>query len=112
MMRKLEVFDPAMCCPTGICGDDIDPVLAEFAADLTWLEEKGVDVSRHNLGQDPKAFASNPAVVKEMAASMDRLPIILVDGHIVSTGMYPSRRQLAQKLGVPLIGEGQPVSQA
>ncbi len=99
-MKKLEVFDPAMCCSTGVCGVEVDPVMAQFAADLKWAEEQGVAVERHNLGQEPQAFVANPAVVKEMEGGMDRLPIILVDGHIVSTGMYPSRTQLAQKLGI------------
>jgi len=99
-MKKLEVFDPAMCCSTGVCGVDVDPVLVQFAADLKWAEEQGVSVQRHNLGQEPQAFAANPAIVKEMELGMDRLPIILVDGQIVSTGMYPSRQQLAQKLGI------------
>jgi hypothetical protein len=61
-----------------------------------------VSVARHNLGQDPQAFAANPAVLKEMEAGMDRLPILAVDGHIATTGMYPSRVQLAQKLGLKL----------
>ena len=79
-MKKLEINDTAMCCSTGVCGVDVDPA----------------------LGQEPQAFAANPAVVKEMEAGMDRLPILAVDGHIVSTGMYPSRAQLAQKLGIAL----------
>lgn len=98
-MKKVEVFDPAMCCSTGVCGVDVDPVLAQFAADLKWLEEQGVSVERHNLGQEPQVFAANPTVLKEMEAGVDRLPIIAVDGLIASTGMYPSRQQLAQKLG-------------
>jgi len=97
-MKKLEIFDPAMCCPTGVCGVEVDPVLAQFAADLKWAEEKGVTVARYNLGQEPQTFAANPAVLKEMEAGMDRLPILAVNGHIVTTGMYPSRAQLAQKL--------------
>ena len=101
-MIKLEVFDPAMCCSTGVCGVDVDPVLIQFAADLKWVEEHGVTVQRHNLGQEPQAFAANPAIVKEMEAGMDRLPIIMIDGNIASTGMYPSRQQLAQKLGIEL----------
>jgi hypothetical protein len=101
-MKTLEVFDPAMCCSTGVCGVDVDPVLAQFAADLKWVEENGIRVARHNLGQEPAAFAANPAVVKEMEAGMDRLPVIVVDGHIVSTGIYPSRQQLMHKLGIPL----------
>lgn len=106
-MKKLEVFDPAMCCSTGVCGVDVDPVLAQFAADLKWIAEQGASVERHNLGQEPQAFAANLAVVKELEAGMDRLPIIVVDGHIVMTGIYPTRQQLAQKLGIALTKEEQ-----
>lgn len=107
-MKKLEVFDPAMCCSTGVCGVDVDPVLVQFAADLQWLAEQGVEVKRYNLGQEPQAFAANPAVLKEMGAGMDRLPIIAVDGCIAATGAYLSRIQLAQKLGVNLAREEKP----
>ena len=101
-MKKLEVFDPAMCCSTGVCGVEVDPVLVQFSADLQWLAEHDIQVKRYNLAQEPQAFVGNPEVVKEMQAGMDRLPILVVDGHIVSTGMYPSRMQLAQKLGITL----------
>ena len=107
-MKKLEVFDPAMCCSTGVCGVDVDPVLVQFAADLQWTGEQGVEVKRYNLGQEPQAFAANPAVLKEMEAGMDRLPIIAVDGQIVATGVYLSRAQLAQKLGITLAREDKP----
>jgi hypothetical protein len=104
-MKTLEVFDPAMCCSTGVCGIDVDPVLAQFSADLQWLAGQGVTVSRHNLGQEPAAFASNPAVLKELEAGLHRLPILVVDGQIVTTGLYPSRAQLAQKLGLATIAD-------
>ena len=103
-MKKLEIYDPAMCCSTGVCGSEVDPALVAFAADLKWASEQGVAVQRYNLGQEPQAFAANQAVVKEMEAGMDRLPIIAIDGHIVSTGVYLSRTQLAQKLGLS-VGE-------
>lgn len=99
-MTKLEVYDPAMCCSTGVCGPSVDPALVTFAADLKWLAEQGITVQRYNLGQEPQAFAGNPAVVKEMEAGIDRLPIIAIDGRIVATGVYLSRSQLAQKLGL------------
>jgi len=101
-MKNLEVFEPTMCRSTGVCGVDVDPVLAQFAADLEWIEDKGVEVTRHNLGQEPQAFAANPAIVKEMEAGMDRLPVVVVNGHVISIGMYPSRQQLAQELGISL----------
>ena len=99
-MKKLDVYEPAMCCSTGVCGVDVDPVLVQFVADLQWLSEQGVEVARHNLSQDPQAFASNPDVVKEMEAGMDRLPVMIVDGKVASTGVYLNRDQLASKLGL------------
>ena len=107
-MKKLEVFDPAMCCSTGVCGVDVDPVLAQFAADLQWVAEQGVEVKRYNLGQEPQACAVNPAIVKEMEAGMDRLPIIVIDGAVGATGAYLSRAQLAQKLGLTLASKDKP----
>ena len=97
---KLEVYDPAMCCSTRVCGPDVDPALVAFAADLKWLAERGVEVRRYNLGQEPQAFAANPAVVTEMEAGIDRLPVLVLDGRVVATGGYLSRVQLARKLGI------------
>lgn len=107
-MRKLEVFEPAMCCPTGVCGVQVDPALVQFNADLQALQQRGVAVERHSLGHDPAAFAAHAEVVKEMAAGMDRLPIITVDGRIVSTGVYLSSAQLMGKLGLPMAGGDKP----
>jgi hypothetical protein len=99
-MKKLEIYEPAMCCSTGVCGVDVDPVLVQFVADLQWLAEQGVEVGRYNLSQQPEAFAANPAVVKELEAGLDHLPVVVVDGHVVSTGVYLSREQLSQKLAL------------
>lgn len=107
-MKKIEIYDPAMCCSTGVCGVDVDPALVQFAADLQWLSEQGVEVKRYNLAQEPQAFAANPALIKEMDAGIDRLPMIAIDGHMVSTGAYLSRSQLAQKLGVKLASADKP----
>jgi hypothetical protein len=108
-MKKLEIYDPAMCCSTGVCGVEVDAVLVAFNADLQWLAGQGVEVDRHNLSQDPQAFAESPAVLKEMEAGMERLPVTLVDGRVVATGAYLSRAQLMQKLGLlPVIAAAAP----
>src|SRR3989338_507101 len=91
-MKTLAVFDPAISF--------FDPVLVQFAADLAWAEKRGVKVTRYNFGKEPQAFAANPAVAREMEAGMDRLPVIVADGRIVSTGRYLSRQQLAQELDI------------
>lgn len=33
-MSRVEVFEPALCCATGICGEDVDQQLVAFSADL------------------------------------------------------------------------------
>ena len=109
-MTTLEVYDPAMCCSTGVCGPDVDPVLVAFAADLAWVAGQGVRVQRYNLGQEPQAFAANPAVLREMEAGMDRLPVIAVDGRIVATGTYLTRTQLAAKLDLAVTAGPAPES--
>ena len=102
-MKKLEVFDPPMCCTTGVCGPTIDPALVRFAADLHWLANQRIAIERFNLAQQPQAFAAS-ATVK--AALQERgnqcLPLILLDGSIVSESVYPTRNQLALLVGVEL----------
>ena len=91
----IEVYDPAMCCSTGVCGPDVDDSLADFANDVKWIKAQGIEVSRFNLGQEPEAFKSNPAVLTRLkTAGSDILPIIFVNGEMVSEGGYPDRQQL------------------
>ncbi|ADH85287.1 arsenite efflux transporter metallochaperone ArsD [Desulfurivibrio alkaliphilus] len=97
MPKKMEIFDPAMCCSTGICGPSVDPALVRFAADLQWLRQKGVEVRRYNLSQEPAAFAENQLVRDKLATdSTSCLPLILVNGVLKSTAGYPTRQQLAE----------------
>ena len=101
MPSKVQVFDPAMCCPTGVCGPSVDPVLPKFAADLDWLKTQGLEVERFNLSQEPAAFAGN-AVVKQALEDQgtECLPLILLDGRVISTGKYPTRSSLAARVGL------------
>ena len=111
MSPKFRVFDPAMCCSTGVCGPSVDPALARFAADIAWLQRQGVSVERFNLGVDPGAFVTNPAVKEALTRGNDVLPIVMVDDRIVSEGAYPERETLAAMAGiviqkVPLTAQG------
>lgn len=99
-MTSLEVFDPALCCATGVCGPQVEPHLARFEADLRWLSTRGAQVTRHNLGQEPGAFADH-SVVRSILQSggEDALPVILLDGRLRWTGHYPNRDELAAAAG-------------
>jgi len=96
-MLKLQVFDPATCCSTGVCGPSVDPALARFAADLEWLKSKGVEVERYNLAQEVAAFTSNPVVKQTLNSKGSKcLPLLLLDGALVLEGAYPAREELAK----------------
>ena len=100
-MKTIEVFDPALCCSTGVCGPSVDPALARFAGDVEWLSARGVAVERFNLAQQPGAFAERELVreaLREQGESC--LPLIVADGEIVSVGSYPARAELAELAGV------------
>ncbi len=95
-MTTVEVFDPPMCCSTGVCGPTVDPALATFAADLQWAGGNGAVVTRYNLAQEPGRFASHDAVRKLLAeAGQDVLPVVVVDGEVRSSGRYPDRAEIA-----------------
>jgi hypothetical protein len=100
-MTSVKVFDPAMCCSTGVCGPGVDPELARFASDLEWLSAQGVQVERFNLAQQPEAFVGHPVVTEAMRErGGGALPLILVDGETVSAGSYASREELADWSGI------------
>ncbi len=111
-MTKLAVYDPPMCCSTGVCGPAVDPVLPRLAADLDWLKRQGVQVERYNLAQQPQAFATNPPVTAALREHGNGcLPLILVDGRIVSRGTYPERAELARLAGIETAAETSPPRQ-
>lgn len=100
-MNKVEIFDPPMCCSTGVCGPSVDPALVRFAADLNWLASHGIVVERHNLAQQPQAFAASEVVKTALKQyGNECLPLILLNGVVVSKGCYPTREELTRLSGV------------
>lgn len=96
-MKKLEIFDPALCCPTGVCGPSVDPELTRIASALFLLEKKGYDVKRFNLGNQPDVFVSNLQVNKLLnEEGPNVLPIVLFNNEVVKKGQYPSNEDLSE----------------
>jgi hypothetical protein len=100
MSVTIRVFDPALCCSTGVCGPSVDPELARFAADVDWLKKQGVTVERHNLSQEPAVFAATAAVREALHRGVAVLSMVLADERVVMEGGYPSRETLAALAGV------------
>src|ERR1019366_4845367 len=100
-MIKVSVYDPPMCCSTGVCGPEVDPKLAQFAGDLDWLKSQGAEVRRFNLAQEPASFVANIEVKAILDRSgSDELPAIVVGDKLVASGRYPGRDELASLAGL------------
>jgi hypothetical protein len=100
-MTTITVYDPPMCCSTGVCGVEVDAKLAQFAGDLDWLKGHGVDVQRLNLSQEPQRFVDNADVKAILDRSGgDDLPAIVVGDKVVASGRYPQREELAAFAGL------------
>lgn len=98
---SIRVFEPALCCNTGVCGPDTDEALVVFTADMHALQDLGVDIARHNLANDPQAFASSETVRTFLQLTGSQgLPLTQVDGVTVLTGQYPDRETLMRLAGV------------
>ncbi|GBG55822.1 arsenic resistance operon repressor [Sporomusaceae bacterium FL31] len=100
-MRKIEIYDPAMCCSTGICGPSIDQELLRVATVMNSLAKRGVFITRYNLSSDPQAFIDNKKVNEYLIKEeVEVLPITLVDGEVVKTRAYPTDDEFAQWTGL------------
>jgi hypothetical protein len=90
-LATVEIFDPPMCCPTGMCGPTIDQTLLDVNEMILILQTEGVSVARYQMTSHPHAFLNNSEVMllvreQQMAA----LPITAVHGKVVKTSFYPN----------------------
>lgn len=98
---KVELYEPAMCCPTGLCGPSPDPVLMTFSDSVLALKKQGVEVDRFSLSQQLAAFRDNPKVAELLRKNGKKiLPITLVNGEVVKTSSYPSYEELCKTVGI------------
>lgn len=101
-MKKMQIFEPAMCCDTGLCGVSVDPELLRISTVLNTLKKNGVAVDRFNLSSAPMAFVHNKVIntfINEKGA--EDLPVVMVDDQIVIIGHYPTNEELISLLEVP-----------
>ncbi|WP_346887898.1 arsenite efflux transporter metallochaperone ArsD [Clostridium sp. UBA1056] len=102
-MSKIEIFDPAMCCSTGVCGPSVDKELLRVATTINNLTKKGADIVRHNLTSEPQAFVDNQKVNDLLnSKGVDVLPITFVDGEIVKTNSHLTNAEFAKYSGLPV----------
>lgn len=100
-MTSIQIFDPALCCSTGVCGVEVDQQLVDFSSDVDWAKQNGAQIERFNLAQQPLAFAENPVAKAFLERSgAEALPLILIDGEVALAGRYPNRAELTRWTGI------------
>jgi hypothetical protein len=106
-MKKMQIFEPAMCCSTGLCGVGIDPELLRISTVLNTLKNNGVEIERFNLSSVPMEFIQNKTVNKFInEKGVEGLPVTVVDGEIVVEGRYPSNEEIVKLLGISVSSIG------
>jgi hypothetical protein len=96
-MKTIQVYDPPMCCSSGVCGPEVDPVLPRFAGLLAQLQVHGVEVRRFNLAQQPVEFVRQATVKAALQTEgTAALPLIFVDGEVAFKGRYPEQDERAE----------------
>lgn len=102
-MKTMSIYEPAMCCETGLCGVGVDPELLRISTVLSNLKKNGVIVKRYNLNNFPQEFVKNTEINKRINGDgVESLPATVVDGKIVKTKKYPTNAEITEWLEIPL----------
>ena len=101
-MKTMQIFEPAMCCPTGLCGVKVDLELLRISTVLNKLKQHGVAIQRFNLSNAPREFVKNKSVASYLRKyGPQGLPVALVNGAIVIAGRYPTNAEFVTLLELP-----------
>ncbi|MFD1318502.1 arsenite efflux transporter metallochaperone ArsD [Loigolactobacillus zhaoyuanensis] len=108
-MKKVELFEPAMCCSTGVCGPSVNEDLLTITAAFDALQGvDSVEADRYNLSNDPDVFSQRADILAAIKDDVDAtLPITVVDGQIVKTGAYPTIDELSKYTGLVFVPANQ-----
>jgi len=107
-MRKINIYEKALCCPTGVCGPSVDPDLIRLTAQTKRINQReNVRVLRRNLAQNPNAFVREQQVAKLIAEyGIAILPVTVVAGKVMKLGGYPTTAEMSAYSGMDLADGG------
>ncbi|WP_346885820.1 arsenite efflux transporter metallochaperone ArsD [Clostridium sp. UBA4395] len=101
-MKKMSIYEPAMCCSTGLCGVAVDPELLRISTVLNVLKNNSIEVERFNLSNSPQEFLINEEVNKFInTKGVDSLPVTILEGEIIIEGRYPTNEEFIKIFNIP-----------
>lgn len=101
-MKTMSLYEPAMCCETGICGVSVDPDLLRISTVFHNLQRNGITAARFNLSSAPQAFIANTTINQLInSEGVEALPATVIDGKVVKTKAYPTNDEITRWLDLP-----------
>ena len=98
-MKRIEIYEPPLCCPTGLCGPAPDPDLATLQDTVMKLQKKGYSVERIAINQQPMRVINNPTVMSIIGSEgKESLPITMIDGKVIIKGRYPRYEEFIKEV--------------
>ncbi|MBP1464169.1 arsenite efflux transporter metallochaperone ArsD [Candidatus Chloroploca sp. M-50] len=95
----VALYDPPMCCSTGLCGPAIDQSLLDTNELVVALKARGLHVERYQMASAPQAFIGHPEVMRLVRErNMEALPITTVRGTVIKSGAYPTATEIEAAL--------------
>ena len=95
----VEIFDPPMCCSSGLCGPALDQTLLDVNEMILSLQSSGVRVERYQMTSHSSAFLDAAPVMQLVREKqMDALPITLVYSRVLKVGAYPTQAEIEMAL--------------
>lgn len=101
-MKKIEIFEPAMCCSTGVCGPSVDKELLRLSLVFNKLKNiEKININRYNLSNNPQEFIDNK-IINEIINNngVDDLPVTIIDNEVVKRKNYPTNKELSKWLSI------------
>jgi hypothetical protein len=100
-MKKMIIFEPAMCCSTGVCGPSVDPELLRLSTVINNLKKNGILVERYNLSNNPQVFVDNAEINRMLNTNgVEILPVTMVDDKVVKIKIYPTDEEICKYLDI------------
>ena len=94
----IEIFDPPMCCPSGMCGPVIDSALLDVNEAILKVKKQSngqVQIERYLLSQQATKFIQNSEVLELLQTQgTAALPVTAVNGKVVKQKAYPTYADL------------------
>jgi len=108
-MKKLMIYEPAMCCATGVCGPSVDPELLRISVIINKIKANGGQVERVNLTDNPMVFVTETQINELLnIKGIEVLPITTLNNEVIKTGAYLSDEEMLSYLEIEIENEKNP----